>query len=169
MRRGRVCPQGATSRVLCKRNPGRRQDSLPPDQKLLYTVLIAKRKLRHYFESHPVTVVTSFPLGEVVRNLDATGRVTKWALELIGQGISYAPRIAIKSEALIDFIAECTKTQMPWPAIDEEYWMMYFDGLLMKQGASLGLAFVSPLGVRMSQDLHEGATSSSIWSSSTSL
>ena len=31
-------------------------------QKLLYTVLITKRKLRHYFGSHPVTVVTSFPL-----------------------------------------------------------------------------------------------------------
>ena len=37
-------------------------------QKLMYAVLIAKRKLRHYFESHPVTVVTSFPLGKVVQN-----------------------------------------------------------------------------------------------------
>ena len=41
-------------------------------QKLLYTILIIKRKLCHYLESHPVTVVTSFPsarsfpLGEVV-------------------------------------------------------------------------------------------------------
>ena len=40
----------------------------PQIQKLLYTVLIAKRKLHHYFESHPVTVVTSFPLGEVIQN-----------------------------------------------------------------------------------------------------
>jgi hypothetical protein len=35
-------------------------------QKLLYIVLIAKRKLCHYIESHRVTVVTSFPLNEVI-------------------------------------------------------------------------------------------------------
>ena len=35
-------------------------------QKLLYAVFIAKRKLRHYFESRLVTVMTSFTLGEVI-------------------------------------------------------------------------------------------------------
>jgi len=35
-------------------------------QKLMYAVLIAKRKLRHYFESHLGMVVTSFPLSEVI-------------------------------------------------------------------------------------------------------
>ena len=31
-------------------------------QKLLLDVLIASRKLRHYFEGHRITVVTAFPL-----------------------------------------------------------------------------------------------------------
>ena len=69
----------------------------PQIQELLYVVLITKRKLCHNFESHPVMVVTSFPLGEVVQNWDATGRIVKWALELMGQGIAYASRTTIKS------------------------------------------------------------------------
>ena len=63
----------------------------------------------------------SFPLDEVVQNQDAIGRITKWALELMGQGISYAPRTAIKSQGLADFIAEWTEIQMPPAVIDQEY------------------------------------------------
>jgi hypothetical protein len=39
----------------------------PQIQKLLYTVNLTRRKLRHYFESHLVTVVSSFPLGEIIQ------------------------------------------------------------------------------------------------------
>jgi hypothetical protein len=38
----------------------------PQIQKLLYAVVLARCKLRHYFEAHPVTVVSSFPLGEII-------------------------------------------------------------------------------------------------------
>ena len=72
----------------------------------------------HYFESHLVTVMMSFPLDEVVQNWDATGRIAKWALKLMGQGISYAPRTAIKSQVLADFIAEWTEVQMLPAVID---------------------------------------------------
>jgi hypothetical protein len=47
--------------------------------KLLYVVLVASKKLRHYFQAHRVVVVTSFPLKAILHNSNATGNITKWA------------------------------------------------------------------------------------------
>jgi ribonuclease HI len=115
-------------------------------QKLLYAVILTRRKLRHYFESHPVTVVSSFPLGEIIQCREASGRIAKWAVELMGETISFAPRKAIKSQVLADFVAEWVDTQLPTAPIQPELWTMYFDGSLMKTGAGVGLLFISPLG-----------------------
>jgi hypothetical protein len=79
-------------------------------QKMLYAVVLTRHKLRHYFEAHPVTVVSSFPLGEIIRNPDAAGRIAKWSVELMGETLAYAPRKAIKSQILADFVAEWTDT-----------------------------------------------------------
>ena len=69
----------------------------PQTQKLLYVVVMATKKLQHYFTEHEVSVVTSFPLGEVVRDRDAVGRISKWAVELMGYDVKFVPRTAIKS------------------------------------------------------------------------
>jgi ribonuclease HI len=121
----------------------------PQVQKLLYAVVLARRKLRHYFEAHPVTVVSSFPLGKIIRNPDAAGRIAKWSVELMGETLAYTPRKAIKSQILADFVAEWTDTQLPPPQIQAECWTLYFDGSVMKTGAGAGLLFISPLGEHM--------------------
>jgi ribonuclease HI len=102
--------------------------------------------LRHYFESHPVTVVSSFPLGEIIQSREASGRIAKWVVEIMGETISFAPRKAIKSQVLADFVAEWADTQLPTAPIQPELWTMFFDGSLTKTGAGVGLLFVSPLG-----------------------
>jgi ribonuclease HI len=118
----------------------------PQIQKLLYAVILTRRKLRHYFESHPVTMVSSFPLGEIIQCRKASGRIAKWAVELMGETLSFAPRKAIKSQVLADFLAEWVDTQLSIAPIQAELWTMYFDGSLMKTGAGAGLLFISPLG-----------------------
>jgi ribonuclease HI len=117
----------------------------PQIQKLLHTVILTRRKMRHYFESHPVTVVSSFPLGEIIQCREASGRIAKWAVELMGETLSFVPRKAIKSQVLADFLAEWVDTQLPTTPIQPELCTMYFDGSLMKTGAGAGLLFISPL------------------------
>jgi ribonuclease HI len=67
----------------------------------------------------------------------------------MGETLAYAPRKAIKSQILADFVAEWTDTQLPPPRIQAECWTLYFDGSVMKAGAGVGLLFVSPLGEHM--------------------
>jgi hypothetical protein len=118
-------------------------------QKLVYAILMTKRKLWHYFDANPITVVSKYPLGEVIQNPEAEVRNAKWVLELMGQNITYAPRSAIKSQVLADFVAEWTEMQTLPAKIEHETWIMYFDGSVMKEGAGVGLVFISPLVVRM--------------------
>jgi hypothetical protein len=62
------------------------------------------------------------------------GRIAKWAVEIMGETISFAPRKAIKSQVLADFVAEWVDTQLPAALIQPKLWTMFFDGSLMKTG-----------------------------------
>jgi uncharacterized protein YchJ len=64
-------------------------------------------------------VVTSYGLREIIGNRLAMGRIAKWALKLMGLNITYVPQMTIKSQAMVDFVAEWTETQQP-PSVTQE-------------------------------------------------
>ena len=69
----------------------------PQVQKLLYAILITSCKLRHYFEYYKITVVTEFPLGDILCNKEANGRIIQWVVELGTYSIEFRSRPTIKS------------------------------------------------------------------------
>jgi hypothetical protein len=66
-------------------------------EKIAYAVIMASRKLRHYFEAHKVWVTTDRGLGDLFINPEASARIAKWVAELSGYNVTFEPRIAIKS------------------------------------------------------------------------
>jgi hypothetical protein len=76
--------------------------------KLLYAFLIASRKLRHYFQAHKISVVTSYPLRGMLHNPNATGNIAKCAAELDEFELDFVAHHAIKSQVLANFMADWT-------------------------------------------------------------
>jgi hypothetical protein len=66
-------------------------------EKICYAVVMASRKLCHYFEAFKVLVTSDRGLGELFRNPEASVQIAKWAAELSGYHIVFEPRTAIKS------------------------------------------------------------------------
>jgi hypothetical protein len=113
----------------------------PTVQKLLYAILITSRKLRHYFDEYMITVITDFLLVDILHNQDATGRISKWVVKLGALSIDFKPRTAIKSQTLVNFMAEWRENQIPTPVDKPEHWTMHFVGSLKLDGGGAGVLF----------------------------
>jgi hypothetical protein len=55
----------------------------------LYAVLITSCKLHHYFEYYKIAMVTEFPLGDILRNKEASGHIIKRAVKLGSYSIEF--------------------------------------------------------------------------------
>ena len=67
----------------------------------------------------------------------------------MGHDIRYTPRIAIKSQALTDFVTEWTEVQLPTLDVTHEYWTMYFDGSVMAHDLGARVVLISLDGSRL--------------------
>jgi hypothetical protein len=118
-------------------------------EKVLYAVLMASRKLRHYFQAYHIIVPSSQPLKDIMRNREATRRIGKWAAELNEFSIDYVHRSSIQSQALADFIVDWTPgAQEEEASKDAEAWTVFCDGSWGTFGAGAGVVLIAPSKVR---------------------
>jgi hypothetical protein len=97
-------------------------------EKVLYDVLMASRKLWHYFQSYHIIVPSSQPLKDIIKNREATGRVRKWAAELNEFTIYFVHRSSIQSQALAHFIVDWTPgAHEEGYLTDTEVWTVFCD------------------------------------------
>ncbi|GJY54854.1 reverse transcriptase domain-containing protein [Tanacetum coccineum] len=145
-----------------------------PMEKLALALVHAARRLRRYFQAHPIKVITDSPIGQVLNNSGASGRLAKWSVELGAYGITYVPRVAIKGQVLADFLAdtpaEISATagvpnnprveDIPEPSNAREdltpgprAWRLYTDGASNNEGSGAGLILIAPDDVEYSYAL----------------
>jgi hypothetical protein len=121
----------------------------PHYQKLAYAIYMTGKKLPHYFECHFIIVVASNLVSSILNNPDATGHVSLWGITLGPWEITYQCQSAIKSQVLLDFIAEWMEAQMPELPDMSNCWTIYIDGSKRVSGAGAGVVLVSPQGDKM--------------------
>ncbi|XP_056698534.1 uncharacterized protein [Spinacia oleracea] len=121
----------------------------PLIEKLVYALVMASRKLKPYFQAHPIKVLTSQPLRKVIESRNHSNRMTEWANQLSDFGLEYEPRRAIKAQALADFIVECTNRPPERETTSQKSWELYVDGSATRTGCGAGILIKTPSGDRL--------------------
>ena len=112
-------------------------------EKILFALVIASRKLRPYFQSHRIFVRTNWPLKQITNNPGASGRMVSWTVELTQFEIHYVPRVAIKAQALADFVTEANFSSKQEREVLYKLWV---DVARCKTGAGVGIIIQTPDG-----------------------
>ncbi|GJU39558.1 reverse transcriptase domain-containing protein [Tanacetum coccineum] len=151
-RNGRQCPVQYVSRTL---NEAERNYS--PLEKLALSLVNMTRRLRRYFEAHPVKVITDQPIKNILSRTEASGKLAKYAVEIGTYKISFIPRNAVKGQVLADFLSDAPDGEREdeyfrrpeiSPGIDDtEAWTLYTDGAASSKGSGAGLILTGPSGV----------------------
>ena len=121
------------------------EERYPPMEKLVFTLVTAARKLKLYFQAYTMIVLINKPLRRAMSNLEATGRLALWAIDLSEFDIQYRPCIAIKGQVIADFIAEFTNEEDKG-VYECPQWSIHIDGLSNKQVEGVGVVLLSPEG-----------------------
>jgi hypothetical protein len=112
-------------------------------------VIMCSRKLRHYFEAHHIRVLTNQSLRDIFHSRDSSRRIGKWATKLLECVINFERHNAIKSQILIDFVAEWTEPQSQVDIMQESPWLVYSDEAWGNTRAGAAAILTSPSEIKL--------------------
>ncbi|KAL5744720.1 hypothetical protein ACOSQ2_027836 [Xanthoceras sorbifolium] len=116
-------------------------------EKIVLALITSARRLRPYFQAHLITVLTNYPLRQVMQKLEASGRMIKWSVELSEFDLTYKPRSAIKGQAVADFLLESIQgDSFSIDRPEDESWKLFIDGSSNRHGSGAGVIIQSPNG-----------------------
>jgi ribonuclease HI len=90
------------------------------------------------------------PLNDIFRNHDSSGRIGKWATEVLEHVIDFEKRSAIKSQVLANFIANCTEPSTYTECtVIATLWQVYCDRTWRVSRARATTILKSPSGIKL--------------------
>ncbi|XP_076926313.1 uncharacterized protein LOC143589438 [Bidens hawaiensis] len=121
-------------------------------EKLVLALVYAARRLKRYFQGHPIHVLTDYKLKSVLAKPELSVRLAKWAIELGEHSIEHKPRPAIKGQVLVDFVTEVPtekiqeclyEQQPPTPTDESQKWTLFTDGASSGEGSGACLKLIN--------------------------
>lgn len=117
-------------------------------ERIVLSLMITARKLHPYFQSHTIRVITDLTLNRVLQKPNASGRLIQWSLELSEFDISYFPHIAIKGQAVVDFLLDFVRDSTPVegddPHLHDRICTVHVGGSSNRIASKVGVALTSP-------------------------
>ena len=109
------------------------------------------QRLRHYFQSFTVIVMTNLPIRKVLQKPDVAGQMVRWEVELSKFEVQYEPRGPIKGQVYAYFIVELSLAITHQEEADFR-WVLSVDASSNQQGSG-GVILEGPNGLLIEQTL----------------
>ena len=136
--------------LLCQQGLVRSGDEIPVVGEGGVGSSVLVKRLRHYFHSFTVLVMTNLPIQKVLQKPNVAGRMVRWTVELSEFDIQYEPRESIKGQFYADFVAELSPGGTLELGLGSQ-WLLSVDGSSNQQESGAGIVLEGPYGVLIEQ------------------
>jgi len=122
-------------------------------EKAALAMVFSARRLRQYFQSFTVVVMTDLSIRKVLQKPDVAGRMVHWVVELLEFDVQYEPRSPIEGQVYADFVVELSSGGTHQEEEASFRWVLSVDGSSNQQGSEAGVILEGPNGLLIEQAL----------------